>query len=200
MIVASLSTLLSLLFGVPAAYALGRFSTGGENLSFTVLSILFMPPVAVAIPMYIFWSSLGLLDSYTALILQYTVFNLPFISWVLKSFFEDIPRDMEDSAMVNGATRWRAFWQIAVPLARPAVLAVGLLAFIFSWNEFFFALILTRANVTTLPFILPVLMEGHDILWGDIAAIATLGALPVVILAFALQKYLVRGLSFGTLR
>ena len=87
-----------------------------------------------------------------------------------------------------------------MPLARPAILAVGLLAFIFSWNEFFFALILTRANVTTLPFILPVLMEGHDILWGDIAAIATLGALPVVILAFALQKYLVRGLSFGAVR
>jgi len=200
LIVASLSTLLSLLLGVPAAYAIGRFNTGGNNLSFTVLSILFMPPVAVAIPMYLFWSALGLLDSYTALILQYTVFNVPFISWVLKSFFEDIPREMEDSAMVNGATRWRAFWEIAVPLARPAILAVALLAFIFSWNEFFFALILTRAHVTTLPFILPVLMEGHDILWGDIAAIATLGAIPVVVLAFALQKYLVRGLSFGTIR
>ena len=114
-----MSTLLSLLLGVPAAYALGRFNTGGENLSFTVLSILFMPPVAVAIPMYILWASLGLLDSYTALTLQYTVFNLPFISWVLKSFFEDIPREMEELALVNGATRWRAFWQIAVPLARP---------------------------------------------------------------------------------
>jgi multiple sugar transport system permease protein len=200
LIVAALSTLLSLLLGVPAAYAIGRYRTGGDNLSFTVLSILFMPPVAVAIPMYLFWSTFGLLDSYTALILQYTVFNIPFIAWVLKSFFEDIPRDMEDSAMINGASRWRAFWEIAVPLARPAILAVALLAFIFSWNEFFFAVILTRADVTTLPFILPVLMEGHDVLWGDIAAIATLGALPVVILAFALQKYLVRGLSFGTLR
>jgi multiple sugar transport system permease protein len=200
LIVASLSTLLSLVLGVPAAYAIGRYHTGGDNLSFTVLSILFMPPVAVAIPMYLFWSALGLIDSYTALILQYTVFNIPFLTWVLKGFFEDIPRDMEDSAMVNGATRWRAFWEIAVPLARPAILAVSLLAFIFSWNEFFFALILTRADVTTLPFILPVLMEGHDVLWGDIAAIATLGALPVVILAFALQRYLVRGLSFGTLR
>jgi len=200
LVVASLSTLLSLALGVPAAYAIGRYRTGGDNLSFTVLSILFMPPVAVAIPMYLFWSALGLLDSYTALILQYTVFNIPFIVWVLKSFFEDIPRDMEDSALVNGATRWRAFWEIAVPIARPAILAVALLAFIFSWNEFFFAVILTRADVTTLPFILPVLMEGHDVLWGDIAAIATLGAMPVVILAFALQKYLVRGLSFGTVR
>lgn len=200
LIVASSSTVLSLLLGVPAAYAIGRYRTGGDNLSFTVLSILFMPPVAVAIPMYLFWSAFGLLDSYTALILQYTVFNVPFIAWVLRSFFEDIPRDMEESALVNGATRWRAFWEISVPLARPAILAVALLAFIFSWNEFFFAVILTRANVTTLPFILPVLMEGHDVLWGDIAAIATIGALPVVILAFALQKYLVRGLSFGTLR
>lgn len=200
LIVATVSTALSLILGVPAAYAIGRYRTGGDNLSFTVLSILFMPPVAVAIPMYLFWSALGLIDSYTALILQYMVFNIPFLTWVLKGFFEDIPRDMEDSAMVNGATRWRAFWEIAVPLARPAILAVALLAFIFSWNEFFFALILTRANVTTLPFILPVLMEGHDVLWGDIAAIATLGALPVVLLAFALQKYLVRGLSFGTLR
>lgn len=200
LIVASSSTVLSLLLGVPAAYAIGRYRTGGDNLSFTVLSILFMPPVAVAIPMYLFWSAFGLLDSYTALILQYTVFNVPFIAWVLRSFFEDIPRDMEESALVNGAMRWRAFWEISVPLARPAILAVALLAFIFSWNEFFFAVILTRANVTTLPFILPVLMEGHDVLWGDIAAIATIGALPVVILAFALQKYLVRGLSFGTLR
>jgi multiple sugar transport system permease protein len=199
-IVAAGSTALSLLLGVPAAYSLGRFRTGGDNLSFVILSILFMPPVAVAIPMYLLWSSVGLLDSYTALILQYTVFNVPFISWVLKSFFEDIPRDMEDSAMVNGATRWRAFLEIAVPLARPAILAVALLAFIFSWNEFFFAVILTRAQVTTLPFILPTLMEGHDVLWGDIAAIATLGAMPVVILAFVLQRYLVRGLSFGTLR
>lgn len=200
LVVATLSTLLSLLVGVPAAYAIGRYRTGGDNMSFTVLSILFMPPVAVAIPMYLFWSTLGLLDSYTALILQYTVFNMPFIAWVLKSFFEDIPRELEESAMVNGASRLRAFWDVAVPAALPAIVAVALLAFIFSWNEFFFAVILTRADVTTLPFILPVLMEGHDVLWGDIAAIATLGALPVIVLAFVLQKYLVRGLSFGTVR
>lgn len=200
LVVASLSTALSLLVGVPAAYAIGRYRTGGDNMSFVVLSILFMPPVAVAIPMYLFWSRLGLLDTYTALILQYTVFNVPFIAWVLKGFFEDIPRDLEDSAMVNGASRLRAFWDVAIPPARPAIVAVALLAFIFSWNEFFFAVILTRAEVTTLPFILPVLMEGHDVLWGDIAAIATLGALPVIVLAFVLQKYLVRGLSFGTVR
>lgn len=200
LVVASATTTLSMVLGVFAAYALGRFRTGGENLSFVILSILFMPPVAVAIPMYIFWSRLGLIDTYTALVGQYTVFNIPFIAWVLKSFFEDIPREMEESAIVNGAARWRAFWEVALPLARPSVVAVTLLAFIFSWNEFFFAVILTRARVTTLPFILPTLMEGHNVLWGDIAAIATLGAVPVVVLAFVLQRYLVRGLSFGTVR
>jgi multiple sugar transport system permease protein len=200
LVVASATTAISMAIGVSSAYALGRFHTGGENLSFVILSILFMPPVAVAIPMYLFWSRLGLIDTYAALIGQYTVFNVPFIAWVLKSFFEDIPREMEESAVVNGATRWRAFWEIAIPLARPSIVAVTLLAFIFSWNEFFFAVILTRARVTTLPFILPTLMEGHNVLWGDIAAIAALGALPVVVLAFALQRYLVRGLSFGTVR
>ncbi len=199
-LVASAATVISMVLGVFAAYGLGRFHTGGDNLSFVILSILFMPPVAVAIPMYLLWNRLGLIDTHVALIGQYTVFNVPFIAWVLKSFFEDIPVEMEDSALVNGATRWRAFWEIAVPLARPSIVAVALLAFIFSWNEFFFAVILTRAQVTTLPFILPTLMEGHNVLWGDIAAIATLGALPVVVLAFVLQRYLVRGLSFGTVR
>lgn len=200
LIVAGLSTVLSTVIGVFAAYSLGRYRTGGENMAFTILSILFMPSVAVAVPMYIFWSGLHLLDSYTALVLQYTVFNVPFVCWVLKSFFEDIAPAMEESALVNGATRWRAFREIAVPLARPAIIAVALLSFIFSWNEFFFAVILTRARVTTLPVILPTLMEGHDVLWGDIAAIATLAALPVVVLAFAMQRYLVRGLSFGTIK
>jgi multiple sugar transport system permease protein len=198
MIVAALSTILSLIIGVFAAYALGRYRTGGETLSFTILSILFMPSVAVAVPMYIFWSKLGLLDSFAALALQYTVFNVPFVCYVLKSFFEDIDPALEESALVNGATRWQAFRQIAVPLTRPGIIAVALLAFIFSWNEFFFAVILTRARVTTLPVILPTLMEGHDVRWGAIAAIATLAALPVAVLAFALQRYLVRGLSFGT--
>jgi multiple sugar transport system permease protein len=200
LLVASAATLVSMVLGVFAAYSLGRFHTGGDNLSFVILSILFMPPVAVAIPMYLLWNRLGLIDTHVALIGQYTVFNVPFIAWVLKSFFEDIPVEVEDSALVNGATRWRAFWEIAVPLARPSIVAVALLAFIFSWNEFFFAVILTRAQVTTLPFILPTLMEGHNVLWGDIAAIATLGALPVGVLAFVLQRYLVRGLSFGTVR
>ncbi|HUC16388.1 MAG TPA: carbohydrate ABC transporter permease [Acetobacteraceae bacterium] len=198
--VASGATALSLVVGIFAAYSLGRFRTGGENLSFTILSVLFMPPVAVAVPMYLFWRAFGLLDSFSALILQYTVFNVPFICWVLKSFFEDIDPAMEESALVNGATRWQAFLHIALPQARPAIVAVALLSFIFSWNEFFFAVILTRARVTTLPVILPTLMEGHDIRWGSIAAIASIAALPVICLAFALQRYLVRGLSFGALR
>ncbi|MGH7212572.1 MAG: ABC transporter permease subunit, partial [Acetobacteraceae bacterium] len=117
-------------------------------------------------------------DSFAALALQYTGFDVPFVCYVLKSFFGDIDPALEESALVNGATRWRAFRQIAVPLTRPEIIAVALLAFIFSWNEFFFAVILTRARVTTLPVILSTLMEGHDVRCGAIAAIATLAALP----------------------
>lgn len=199
-IVATLSTILSMLVGILAGYSLGRYRTGGSNLSFFILSILFMPPVAVGIPMFLFWSNLGQVDTYQVLIIQYAVFNVPFVTWIMKGFFEDMAPELEESALVNGATRLQALYQVVLPLAVPAMVATALLTFIFSWNEFFFAVILTRGNVTTLPFILPTLMESHDILWGDIAAIATLGALPPIIVAFALQRYLVRGLSFGAVR
>ncbi len=199
-IVAVSSTILSMVVGVLAGYSLGRYRTGGSNLSFFILSILFMPPVAVGIPMFLFWSSLGQIDTYQVLVVQYAVFNVPFVTWIMKGFFEDMPPTLEESALVNGASRLQALYQVVLPLAVPAMVATALLTFIFSWNEFFFAVILTRGSVTTLPFILPTLMESHNILWGDIAAIATLGALPPIIVAFALQKYLVRGLSFGAVR
>ena len=200
LIVASLSTALSLLLGVPAAYAIGRYQTGGDNLSFTVLSILFMPPVAVAIPMYLFWSALGLIDSYTALILQYMVFNIPFLTWVLKGFFEDIPRDMEDSATVerrDPLARLLGDRRAAGASGDPRRFAARL--------HLLVERILLRADPHSG-------QRDHLALHpagADGGARRALGRhrrdrdarrLPVVLLAFALQKYLVRGLSFGTLR
>lgn len=199
-IVSVTATVIGMAIGTFAAYSLARFKTGGTNLSFFILSVLFMPPVAIAIPMFLFWSTLGLVDTYVALIVQYLLFTVPFVTWVMKSFFEDISPAMEESALVNGAGRLRAFWEVVLPNARPALVATTLFAFIFTWNEFTFAVLLSRGRVTTLPFILPTLMESHYILWGDIAAIAAIGALPVVIVAFALQRYLVRGLSFGAIK
>ena len=199
-IVAVSATALGMLLGTLAAYSLARFRTGGSNLSFFILSLLFMPPVAIGIPMFLFWSTLGLVDTYPALIVQYLTFTVPFVTWVMKGFFEELPVQLEESALVNGASRLRAFWEIVLPNVRPALVATALLAFIFNWNEFMIAVLLSRGRVTTLPFILPTMMESHYVLWGDIAAMAAVGALPVVIIAFALQRYLVRGLSFGAIR
>jgi multiple sugar transport system permease protein len=199
-IVSVSATVLGLVIGTLAAYSLARFRTGGTNLSFFILSVLFMPPVAIEIPMFLFWSNLGLVDTYFALIVQYLLITIPFVTWVMKGFFEDVPPALEESALVNGASRFRAFWEIVLPNVVPALVATGLFAFIFTWNEFTFAVLLSRGQVTTLPFILPTMMESHYVLWGDIAAIACIGALPVVIIAFVLQRYLVRGLSFGAVR
>ncbi|TAN33872.1 carbohydrate ABC transporter permease [bacterium] len=194
------ATAIGMLVGTLAAYSLARYRTGGGNLSFFILSVLFMPPVAIGIPMFLFWSTLGLVDTYAALVVQYLLFTVPFTTWVMKGFFEDLPPELEESALVNGAGRLRAFFEIALPNVRPALVATTLFAFIFSWNEFTFAVLLSRGRVTTLPFILPTLMESHYVLWGDIAAIASVGALPVIVIAFALRRYLVRGLSFGAIR
>lgn len=199
-IVAVSATAVGMVLGTLAAYSLARFRTGGTNLSFFILSLLFMPPVAIGIPMFLFWSTLGLVDTYVAMIVQYLTFTVPFIAWVMKGFFEDLPVELEESALVNGASRLRAFWEIVLPNVGPALVATALLAFIFNWNEFIIAVLLSRGQVTTLPFILPTMMESHYVLWGDIAAMAAVGALPVVMIAFALQRYLVRGLSFGAIR
>ncbi len=194
------ATALGMLVGTLAAYSLARYRTGGTNLSFFILSVLFMPPVAIGIPMFLFWSTLGLVDTYIALIVQYLLFTVPFATWIMKGFFEDLPRELEESALVNGAGRLRAFFDVALPNVRPALVATTLFAYIFTWNEFTFAVLLSRGNVTTLPFILPTLMESHYVLWGDIAAIASIATLPVIVIAFALRGYLVRGLSFGAVR
>jgi multiple sugar transport system permease protein len=204
-IVSTATTLLSMLIGVPAGYSIARFRTGGRLYAFWILSILFLPPVAVVVPLFNLWSGndfpwLNLIDTYQVLIIQYTVFNVAFVVWMMKGFFQDLPQDLEDSALVNGSTRLRALWDVVLPMVRPGLGTTALFVFIYSWNEFPFALILTRRNVTTLPFILPTLMEGHAIKWGDVAAIASVAALPLIVIAFLLQRYLVAGFSFGAIR
>jgi multiple sugar transport system permease protein len=204
-IVSTATTLLSMLIGVPAAYSIARFGTGGRIYAFWILSILFLPPVAMVVPLFNLWSGndfpwLNLIDTYQVLIIQYTVFSVPFVAWVMKGFFQDLPQELEDSALVNGATRLRALWDVVLPMVRPGLGTTALFVFIYSWNEFLFALILTRRKVTTLSFILPTLMEGHAIKWGDVAAIATVAAMPLIVIAFLLQRYLVAGFSYGAIR
>jgi multiple sugar transport system permease protein len=200
LVVASANTLLALAVGVPTAYSISRFRVGGQHLAFWILSIRFFPPVASAVPLFLLFRNYHMLDSYWALIIAYLTFNVPFVVWFVKGFFDDLPRDLEEAALVDGATRWRAFLGVALRLAVPGIVTAALLAFVFSWNEFLLALFLTRSQVRTLPVALANLAGGHEIQWGDIGALTVIAIVPVVLLALALQRYVVRGLTFGAVK
>lgn len=200
LIIAVSTTIASVIMGSLAAYSLSRFKTGGENFSFWILSTRMMPPIAAALPLFLIFKQLKLLDTHMALIIANTIFNLPFVVWLLKGFFDDLPVEMEEAALIEGCSSWGAFWRIALPLVAPGIVAVSLFSFIFAWNEFMFALLLTRRSVRTLTIIVPSLVGGHEILWGEIAAIGMVAILPGVLLSLLLQRYLVRGLSMGAVK
>jgi multiple sugar transport system permease protein len=199
-IVASANTVLSLLVGVPTAYSFSRFRVGGQHLAFWVLSVRMLPPVVSAIPLFLLFQQWHMLDTYWALIIAYLTFNVPFVVWFVKGFFDDLPRDLEEAALVDGANRWQAFTGIALRLAVPGIVTAALLAFMFSWNEFLLALFLTRSQVRTVPVALANLIGGHEIVWGQIGALTILAIIPTVALALALQRYVVRGLTFGAVK
>jgi multiple sugar transport system permease protein len=198
--VASMATGLSLLVGVPASYALSRFRIGGDHLPLWILSIRMFPPVVAAIPLFLLYRRIGIIDTRLGLSLAYLTFNVPFVVWMMKGFFDDLPVELEDAARVDGANRWQAFTRIALPLSVPGLVSTALLCFVFAWNEFLLALFLTRTNVVTLPVALSSLVGGHLTLWGQIGALAVVAILPVVILAVVLQRFVVRGLTLGAVK
>ncbi len=200
LIIALSTTVASVLMGSLAAYSLSRFKTGGENFSFWIFSTRMMPPIAVALPLFLVFKNLRLLDTHMALIIANTIFNLPFVIWLLKGFFDDLPVEMEEAALIEGCSHWGAFWRIALPLVAPGIVTVSLFSFIFAWNEFMFALLLTRRSVRTLTIIVPSLVGGHEILWGEIAAIGMVAILPGILLSLLLQRYIVCGLSMGAVK
>jgi multiple sugar transport system permease protein len=197
LIIALSTSLVSVLIGSLAAYSLSRFKTGGENFSFWILSTRMFPPVAAALPLFLIFKEIKLLDTHLALIIANTIFNLPFVIWLLKGFFDELPGELEEAALIDGCSHWGAFARVALPLVTPGLVATSLFSFIFAWNEFMFALLLTRRNVRTLTIIVPSLVGGHEILWGEIAAIGTIAIIPGIILSLLLQRYLVRGLTMG---
>lgn len=200
-IVASTNTVLSLGLGSLTAYGLARFKfRGSENLSFWILSIRMMPPVATIIPIYIIMKKVRLLDTPWALIIIYLSFNLPFVVWMMKGFFEDIPRAIEESALIDGCSEFAVFRKIALPLVAPGLAATAVLIFIFSWNEFLFALILTGTRAVTLPVGIIGFMKETGINWGYMAAGGMLALVPVVIFTIIVQKHLVKGLTMGALK
>ena len=200
LIIAVFTTLIALVLGSLAAYALARFKIGGENLAFWILSIRMMPPVASILPLFLFFRTLRWLDTYQALILTYSLINVPFVVWMMKGFFEELPHELEEAALVDGCGRLGAFIKIAIPLVTPGLVATALFCFMFSWNEFIFALILGRSRVTPITVNISGLIGGHEILWAEISSASIMASIPIIILAMFLQRYLVRGLTLGAVK
>ena len=156
--------------------------------------------MASALPLFLVFKALHLLDTHWALIVANTIFNLPFVIWLLKGFFEDLPAELEEAAVIDGTTIFGAFRRVALPLVAPGLAATALFSFIFAWNEFMFALLFTRSDVRTLTIIVPSLVGGHEILWGQVAAVGVVAIIPNILLALLLQRYLVRGLTLGAVK
>jgi multiple sugar transport system permease protein len=195
------STLLSLLVGVPAAYALsrGRFRAS-RRIALWVLATRMAPPIAFTIPFFLAYRYLGLLDTIPGLVLIYLTFNLALVIWLMRTFFDGVPRALEEAAWIDGSSIWGSFLRVTLPLAAPGLAATAVLCFIFSWNDFFYALILTRTKAMTAPVAIVNFMQYEGWEWGKIAAGGTLVMLPVVVFSLIVRHYLVSGLTAGGLR
>lgn len=201
LIIAGLSTLLSVALGVLAAYAFSRFNLPGkDDLLFFILSTRMLPAVVITIPLFLMYRQLNLHDTHVGMILLYTVFNLSLSVWLLKGFIDEIPREYEEAALVDGYTRLQVFFKIVLPQAMTGIAATTVFCLIFAWNEYAFALMLTSENARTAPPSIATMLGRGGIEWSAIA-VGSLGFLiPVVIVTFALRQYLLRGVTFGAIR
>lgn len=199
--VATTSTFLALLVGTPAAYALARWEWRAKReLMFWIISHRFMSPIALALPYFLIARTLGVLDNPWFLVAIYLTFNLPIVVWIVMDQFRIIPRELDEAALVDGATPFAVFVRVALPLALPGVVVSGILSFIFSWNELLYALLLTRDTARTAPVAATAFMSGYDLPWGEIMATGTLIVLPVIVFALFVSRHLVRGLTLGAIK
>jgi multiple sugar transport system permease protein len=200
LVLASTSTFIAMILGTLAAYSLVRFKTGGENLAVWIISQRMMPPVAIVFPLFLLYVYLGWVDSYFGLIILYTAFSLPYVIWMMRGYIEDIPLELEESALVDGCTRWEVLWKVVMPMARSGLFATAVFTFIFAWNDFLFALVLTRTEVTTYTVQVTHYFGGQSNFWAKIAAMSVLGTIPVFFTVAIMQRYLVRGISMGAVK
>jgi multiple sugar transport system permease protein len=201
LIVTFLSVILSLLIGIPSSYALSRYKfRGSDNIAFWILSVRMLPPIVAAIPIFLIVNSLGLVDTYPGLIIPYIMLNLPFVVWMMKGFISDIPIEIEEAAQIDGCSRFSSFLRVTLPLCIGGIVATALFCVFITWNEFLFAVILTRTNVQTLTVNLSTFRLDRGILWGMMSATITVAVLPLLFLTFFFQKQLVKGLTAGAIK
>ena len=195
------STFLSVFLGVLAAYAFSRFRVPlKDDLLFFILSTRFMPPIAVAIPIFLMYRTLGLSDTWLGLILLYTAVNVSLAVWLLKGFIDEIPREYEEAAMIDGYSRLQAFVKVVLPQAATGIAATAIFCLIFAWNEYAFAVLLTSGNAQTAPPFIPTIIGEGGLDWPAVGAGTTLFLLPILIFTVLLRQHLLRGITFGAVR
>lgn len=201
-IVSTSAVVLSLCAGVPAAYAFARFPFRGSSfLFFALLVMRMLPPIAVLVPMYVLFTKIGLTTTHLSVVLAYSTFSLPLVVWIMRGFFEDLPKELEESAWIDGCSRFSAFFRVALPLSRPGMVAASILCLQLAWNDFLFAAVLTNNATQTLPVLMAGFSGGDSgVDWGGLTASGMLVILPVIVFSFAAQKHLVAGLSSGAVK
>ena len=196
-----ISTALAMVIGVPGAYALSRARFKGETqISLWVLTTRMAPPIAFTLPYFLIYRHLDLLDTRTGLVIIYLTFNLSLVIWMMRSFFDSTPASLEEAAWIDGCSVWGAFWRITLPLAAPGLAATAIFCFLFSWNDFFYALILTRNEAMTAPVAVVNFLNYEGWEWGKIASGGTMVMLPVLVFSLIVRKYLVAGLTAGAVK
>jgi multiple sugar transport system permease protein len=201
-IVVALSTTgIALALGTLAAYGFSRFRFRGQYwLRMSSLIPQMLPPIAIIVPLYVLFNSINWIDTRQALIVSYLTFTIPLCIWMMVGFFDDVPLELEEAAMIDGSTRFGALIRVSLPLALPGMAATAILSFLYCWNEFLYAVILTGREARTLPVIITSFMTNRAVLWGRIAASGSLVLIPVLIFALLAQRYLVRGLARGAVK
>lgn len=201
LIVSLFSTALALILGAPAAYALARLPVPRANgIAFLILATQMLPGIAIAIPLFIVISKLGLIDNVLSLGVVYLSFNLPIVIWILRGFFLGIPAGIENAAAVDGAGTFATFWHIVLPISLPPLSAAAVFAFVEAWNEFFFALILTRQQAQTVPLVIAQFAGQYQTVFGQMMAAAVISVAPVILLAVLFRNQIIRGFADGMMK
>jgi len=201
LIITCTSTLITIIVSLLASYSIARFNyRGRESIAFFMLTLYMVPPIINLVPLWSMAQSLNLLDSHFFLILIYTYFGIPFTVWLLRSFFEGVPRALEEAAMVDGDSRLGAFFHITLPLLKPAIAAATILRFMFNWNEFLFASTLTATKAKTMPVAIAQFGAWLMIDWGTMSALGIIAIAPIILLSLFVQKYIISGLTLGAVR
>lgn len=201
LIVASISTFFSIILGAMASYGITRYSSKFKELiAYSFLTFRMIPQISLVIPLFMMFNTLNLKDTLTGVTLAHTSFNLPYVIWLLLPFFAAIPRDYEEAARIDGATEAGVFWKVFLPLVSPGLVVAAIFAFLMSWNEFLYALILSSVNARTAPVAVNGLLGQYAPKWGQLSAAGTIMLIPVFIITLTLQRYIIKGLAAGGIK